>query len=152
MAGLTNKYVENLGLCLVDNFLGTFPCDIQPDVSGLKSFSAVFNESKHSDPGSHFVCIYANEKKLFYFDSMGLSLENDYIKLFAYSCGRTVIPSSIQIQSLDSIMCGFFCICFLLYMSLGFDFKNFFDCFSSDLKLNDTIVIDFIKNMIKIKQ
>lgn len=152
MAGLTNKYVENLGLCLIENFLGTFPCDIQPDVSELKSFSVVFNESKSSDPGSHFICIYATEEKLFYFDSMGLCLENDYIKLFAYSCGRSVVLSDIQIQSLDSNMCGFFCICFLLYMSLGFEFKNFFNCFSRDLKLNDTIVIDFIKRMIKIKQ
>lgn len=152
MAGLTNKYVENLGFCLIDNFLGTFPCDIQPDVDGLKSFSLVFNESKHNEPGSHFVCVYATEERVFYFDSMGLSLENDRIKLFVFSCGRSIELSDKQIQSLDSSMCGFFCICLLLYMSLGFSFKNFFECFSSDLKLNDAIVVDFIKEMIKIKQ
>lgn len=152
MIGLTNEYVEKLGLCLVDNFLGTFPCDIQPDVEGLKSFSAVFNESKHDDAGSHFVCVYATEKNIYFFDSMGLNLENDYIKIFIFSCGRSVVKSNVQIQSLDSNMCGFFCICFLLYMSLGLSFSKFFQCFSSDLKLNDNIVIDFIKKMIEIKQ
>lgn len=152
MIGLTNDYVENLGLRLVGNYLGTFPCDIQPDVEGLKSFSLVFNESKHDDEGSHFVCVYSTEDKIYYFDSMGLSLENDYIKMFVFSCGRPVVLSDVQIQSFNSNMCGFFCICFLLYMSLGMNFKNFFKCFSSDLKLNDIIVIDFIKKMIEIKQ
>lgn len=152
MTGLTNGYVEKLGLCLVENFLGTFPCDIQPDVEGLKSFSVVFNESKHNDAGSHFVCAYATEDKIYYFDSMGLNLENDYIKMFILSCGRTAVLSNVQIQSLNSNMCGFFCICFLLYMSLGMDFKKFFNCFSADLKLNDIIVIDFIKKMIEIKR
>lgn len=151
MIGLTNGYVEKLGLCLVGNFLGTFPCDIQPDVEGLKSFSLVFNESKHDDEGSHFVCVYATEDKIYYFDSMGLSLENDYIKMFVFSCGRPAVLSNVQLQSLNSNMCGFFCICFLLYMSLGMNFKNFFKCFSSDLKLNDIIVIDFIEKMIEIK-
>jgi hypothetical protein len=151
MIGLTNDYVEKLGLRLVVNFLGTFPCNIQPDVEGLKSFSAVFNESKHDEAGSHFVCVYATEEKVYYFDSMGLDLENDYIKMFVFSCGRSVATKNVQIQSIDSNMCGFFCICFLLYMSLGLRFENFFNCFSRDLKLNDIIVIDFIKKMIEIK-
>jgi hypothetical protein len=151
MIGLTNKYVEMLGMRLIDNYLGTFPCDIQPDVSGLKSFSLVFNESKHDEAGSHFVSVYASEKEVFYFDSMSLNLENDYIKMFVFSCGKPVVQSETQIQSLDSNFCGFFCICFLMYMSLGLPYDDFYRCFSCDLKLNDIIVIDFIKQMAKIK-
>jgi hypothetical protein len=149
MIGLTNKYVEDIGFQVVDNFLGVFPCDIQPDVSGMKTFSLIFNESAHNEEGTHFVCIYASKNRVYYFDSMGLSLENDYIKMFTYSCGRPVTLSRKQLQSFESNFCGFFCLCFLIYMSQDRPFNNFFRCFSSNLKVNDVIVIEFIKNMLK---
>lgn len=149
MIGLTNKYVELVGKRLIKNFIGCFPCDIQPNVSKLKTFAVVFNESKHDEAGSHFVCVYASESRIFYFDSMGLALENDHIKLFVYSCQRPVTLIARQIQSFESNFCGFFCLCFLLYMSKNLPPDNFFKCFSSELKLNDKIVLDFIKKMVK---
>ena len=46
MSGLTNEYVENLGkLICGETFLGTFPCDILPDVSKKKKFSLIINLS-----------------------------------------------------------------------------------------------------------
>lgn len=149
MIGLTNDYVESVGLKLINNFLGTFPCDIQPDVAKLDTFSLVFNESRHDDEGSHFVCVYATAKKIFYFDSMGMQLENDYIKMFVYSCNRRVVLCDTQVQSFESNFCGFFCLCFLIYMSRGFPHEKFYDCFSNDLKLNDMIVIEFIMRLVE---
>jgi hypothetical protein len=55
MAGLTNKYVEDFGRKHCKNFIGTFPCNILPDVEENDIFSLVFNESRHDEEGSHFV-------------------------------------------------------------------------------------------------
>ena len=149
MIGLTNKYVETVGFKVLNNFISVFPCDIHPDVTGMKTFSLIFNESPHNEEGSHFVCVYATEKRVYYFDSMGLALENNYIKMFTYSCGRPVTSKIVQLQSFESNFCGFFCLCFLIYMSRGLPFNSFFHCFSKDLRLNDGIVVEFIKNMLK---
>ena len=34
---------------MFNSFLGVFPSDIQPDVTGMKTFSLIFTESKHNE-------------------------------------------------------------------------------------------------------
>ena len=81
MSGLTNKYVEDFGIKFCRNFLGTYPCNILPDIQFKKQFSVVFNESKHDEEGTHFVCIYAEKNTVYYYDSLGLKCENEYITI-----------------------------------------------------------------------
>lgn len=72
-SGLTNQYVEDLGKTLLTakmNFLGVFPCDLQPTIKA-KTFSLIFNTGDSSTAGEHFVAIFANKRTLYYFDSFG---------------------------------------------------------------------------------
>ena len=114
MTGLTNKYVEDIG-----KDIGTFPCNILPDIKNVKSFSIIFNESRHDEEGSHFVAVFADKEKIYYFDSLGLKCENKYILKFLSCSGRKIKENDIQIQSYDSIFCGYFCLSYIFYMSKG---------------------------------
>jgi hypothetical protein len=151
MDGITNKYLESLSKKILLNFIGVFPCDIQPEINGINCFSLIFNESKHDEEGTHFIAIYANKNYVYYFDSLGLKLENDFIKMFLYSCGRKVRSENIQIQSFDSSFCGFFCLFFLMYMEQdNAKFKKFYSFFNhSNLSMNNAIVTDLITMLIK---
>jgi hypothetical protein len=149
MTGLTNKYVEDIGKLLCKNFIGTFPCNILPDIKNVKSFSIIFNESRHDEEGSHFVAVFADKEKIYYFDSLGLKCENKYILNFILSTGREIIENNTQIQSYDSIFCGFFCLSFIIYMSKKCEYKNFFKIYSKNLKLNDEITVELLLAMIK---
>lgn len=153
MSGLTNKYVEDLGKKHCKNFIGTFPCNILPDIRGKDTFSLVFNESKHNEEGSHFVCIFADKNYIYFFDSLGLKCENEYILNFLRTTGRKIKENDIQIQSYDSIFCGYFCLSFIFYMSKGYIYTKYFKIFSkNDLKLNDKIVIELLLKMLNKKR
>jgi len=150
MAGLTNKYLEKLGKRYLKTFVGVFPCNTHPVVKESEHFSLIFNESKHNEEGTHFVAVFANKHNLYYFDSLGLKLENDYIKLFCNSQGRRLVENNQQIQSFDSLFCGYFCVCFIMYMETTMNYSKFCEHFcKSNLKTNDSIVIDFIIKLAK---
>jgi hypothetical protein len=152
MSGLTNKYVEDIGKKHSKNFIGTFPCNIHPDVQGKETFSLVFNESKHNEEGSHFVCVFAEKNKIYYYDSLGLKCENKYILEFLNTSGRKIKENDIQIQSYDSIFCGYFCLSFVFYMSKGYVYEKYFKIFDkNNLKLNDKIVIELLLEIINKK-
>jgi len=148
MPGLTNKYVEDLGkLICGDNFLGVFSSDIQPQFQKkICKFSIIFNKDKHNQPGSHFVAIYSNRSKLFYFDSFGKKCENKLIKKFIKKNlnGRKYIFNKTCIQDNQSLFCGLFCLEFIKSQNKKIPFEKFINGFSNNLKRNDSIVTKMI--------
>ncbi len=150
MSGLTNGYVESLGKKHCKNFLGVFPCNIQPKINKtIKRFSLIFNESKHDEEGSHFIAIFLDKNKLYYFDSLGLKCENDYILKFLNKFSMEIVENNKQIQSYNSIFCGYFCLAFVTFMTTHNDLKKFLNIFNEkNLKLNDKIVVELIINML----
>ena len=151
MSGLTNDYVETLGKKHCKSFIGVFPCNIHPEINkSTKQFSLIFNESKHNESGTHFVAVYSNNNKIFYFDSLGLKCENEYVLKFLKSFEKEIIQNSKQIQSYNSIFCGYFCLAFVNFMSKQNNLKHFLNIFNDkNLKLNDTIVVEFLINLIR---
>ncbi len=145
MSGLTSKYLEDFGKKICDYFVGVYPCDLAPNIEHLDVFTLIFNESKHDEDGTHFVCIYADKKDIILFDSLGLKCENPFILNFLKSTGRDIIETRHQIQSFDSIFCGYFCLGFVLFMCKKKNINSFFEIFhKTNLKLNDKIIVDMI--------
>jgi len=146
MSGLTNGYVESIGKKHCKGFLGVFPCNIQPTIKQInKNFSLIFNESKHNEDGSHFIAVFSNSHKIYYFDSLGLKCENEYILKFINQFNKEIIENNVQIQSYNSIFCGYFCLAFVIFMSINKNHKSFFEIFNvKNLKLNDQIVVDLL--------
>jgi len=143
-AGLTNKYVEKICKKLFGrSFLGVFPCDIQPNVE-KKKFSLIFNTGDSETPGEHFIAIYCQNDKLFYFDSYGKKPTDENVIAFIKNIKKKkFIYWKKKIQHNQSNYCGFFCIAFLLHKYCNIN--NFPQIFKSvGTEENNDKVVKFI--------
>ena len=53
-----------------------------------------------------------------------------------------------QLQPLDGITCGYYCIHFILHLSLGLSIDSFGEEYSNDTNENDVIVLKIVKSII----
>lgn len=150
--GLTNQYVESVGKKILKriNFLGVFPCDIQPTIKH-KKFSLIFNTGDSSSKGEHFVAIFAHKKTFYYFDSFGKKPTDYNITNFINNAigSRRLIINCITIQADTSTFCGYFCLGFLLAMDRKLKFyPQFHKC---NLIKNNDVIVKFIIHAINKK-
>jgi len=151
--GLSNAYLEKIGKRILKNrsFKGVYPCDLTPNIDYSKKFSIIINTGTSDTNGEHFIAIYADSKKLIYFDSFGMKPDNKYLVNFIKSSKkkRKLFFNLTQIQDHSSNFCGFYCLAFLMSAYKN-NYLNFINCFSKrKLKANDQIVVKFIlKNII----
>ena len=83
-------------------------------------------------------------------DSLGLKCENENILEFLKSSKRDIIETKKQIQSFDSIYCGYFSISFVFFMCLNESPAKFLKIFSiKNLEANNKIVVDLIICLLK---
>ena len=125
-AALHTGEIDALGRLLVKpsntRWLGTFARDKIPELSHQQRPCAlVFNSDTSDKPGQHWLALYmsSSSKDIELFDSYGLPLS--YYDLdFPFH----VRSSSRSIQSVDTSVCGHYCIMFLLYRSSGHSFMT----------------------------
>jgi hypothetical protein len=93
---------------------------------------------------SHWTALFKNDKEYFYFDSYGFVASQeveDQIKEYIYS--------DIDIQSLNSTSCGFFCIAWMKWMQKYKDKKlayaNFLKLFGKDRMNNEMVLHKLLK-------
>ena len=55
--------------------------------------------------------------------------------------------SKVQIQSFNSVTCGYFCIHFIYVLSLGLDLEFFLNEYSNNFMKNDEFVVDFVNSL-----
>jgi len=147
--GLSNDYIEKTGLKILKNhcFLGVFPCDRRPTIDQRKKFSLVFNTGHSQSTGEHFVAIYCNKNKLYYFDSLGGTNIDVNISDFIQEIirRRALILCNKPIQHPISSFCGFYCLAFLLAKDKLCDDKIFYSHFNKkSLFENDKNAVYFI--------
>lgn len=151
MAGLSNNFVSKVCSKLFGgHFLGVFPCDIHPKTNHHKKFSIIFNTGDSETTGEHFVALYMENNKLFYFDSFGKKpTDKNVLSFISNQKKKKLICWKKKIQHDDSSYCGFFCIAFLLHKHKKIpNFCKFF--VSKKLHLNNDRVVKFIsKNLMK---
>jgi hypothetical protein len=59
--------------------------------------------------GTHWVCCIRKDNTNFYFDSYGIPCDDDVLQMFANTGGKSVYNDK-QLQKIDSITCGYFCL------------------------------------------
>lgn len=97
----------------------------------------------------HWVALFVKDNKGIYFDSYGVIYPKE-VKKFCYD----LIYSDDQIQSLNSVLCGYFCLYFCYYMTnkfeknLQYTFNLFRSLFVDDEKTNNKILQNLIKKII----
>ena len=83
----------------------------------IKDGEYVINLDEYADVGTHWVVLFCNRNEIVYFDSFGVEYVPEEIKEFA---GNKHIKANIfRVEANDSVMCGYFCIGFINFMSAG---------------------------------
>ena len=69
--------------------------------------------------GSHWVCYRTVDKQFCeYFDPFGLIMANE-IKTYLKTSGKKIVYSSHEIQERDTVLCGYWCLYYLLERQKG---------------------------------
>ena len=77
-----------------------------------------------------------------YFDSFGIEHIPKEVKIFIGN--RNIISNIYRKQNYDSIMCGYFCICFIDYMFKGKSLTGYTTIFSpNNFKKNYDIILNY---------
>ena len=129
------------------NFIGCFPEDLLPQ--SIVSFPCflIVNTDHSKMEGSHWIALGIFENRIEIFDPLGFQILNwpripchllSFLKSF--SLYRKIIISK-RLQSDTSILCGFYCIYYVVYREF-LSWTNIQDSFSDT---NDTTLIKFFK-------
>lgn len=118
----------------------------------LKNGYYIFNLQNHNQTGTHWIALYKQSKtKYFYADSFGIPPPETLINLL--QCTETqLFYNDTQIQYIDSILCGYFCLLFLYMMQQSNrpanNIAQFLQLFYLDTKKNDKELKKIISKLI----
>ena len=153
MFGLENHYLKQLSSYCLERFDDVIPSDYITEEKLRNNRKYIINLDTSNEPGSHFVAISVRGNTIIYFDSFGQRCSNQHISNAINASKKTLLRvSCIQIQSIKSLFCGYFCLAFLIFDHYGISFDEFLKKFNeNDLDSNDSICINIIKSHILMK-
>jgi hypothetical protein len=123
----------------VISFIGVFPSDLNSH-SVKHSGCLILNTDPHTQEGSHWLAVYVLPKayKINLFDSYGQAPYIPNIQSFIRRNCYVREYNKVQLQGLNSTVCGKYCCLFALYMDRGLTPSQFVGLF--DAKIADTQV------------
>ena len=104
----------------IRNFVGVFSKDMLPSMTKQNASYIVNIENYFDGNGTHWVCIYNDPKSkdVEYFDSFGLS-PPDLVRRFLDTIGKGIIYNDVDIQRINSMMCGYYCCYYVIKRYAG---------------------------------
>ena len=138
-------WVKQLG---IKYFRNVFSKDILPSQIKNKECGIV-NLDNHIGPGTHWVAYRNIDRFCEYFDPFGLMMPSEVKKYMATS-GKQLEYSGDEIQERDSVLCGYWCLYYLLERQRRTSILNTihnaeFDM--SDTSVNHRFIINYFKNI-----
>lgn len=128
--------------------LGVFSSDELSQVHLPPGMGVIANTDVAGLPGRHWVAFFCNRKNsLEVFDSFGYSEKelivyfNKFMRNYAY-----IQSNEKRLQGDDTVVCGQYCLFYLMCRVRGFTMQQITDVFSEDYQLNDNFVYSFIDN------
>ena len=126
---------------------GTWSRNNVPVKQALKKATCtcfIINSSPSYEAGSHWTAVWIGAKKngqrnVEHFCSYGIKPPHQLHKLLS-SNGRRYKRNKNQLQEKTSILCGYYCMLFLICKSCGGTLEKFVECFTSIPVINDIIV------------
>ena len=146
--GAKTSKINQLLSC-VSNFIGCYAENEVADLN-ITSFpcSLIINLDHDQLPGSHWVALYISTETLEIWDTLGFRVLDwpripcNLLKfLHRHVLNRRVLITR-RIQSQQSILCGYFCIYFIICRQF-LSFKTLSSPFKSDFATNDKILLNF---------
>ena len=83
-----------------------------------KNECGIINLDTHIGPGTHWIAYRNGDKYAEYFDSFGLKMPFE-ISDYPSTSGKQIIYSGDEIQERDSVLCGYWCLYYLLERQMG---------------------------------
>lgn len=150
MIGISNASLNNILKKKCSYFKGVYACDKIPStLKTKKHFAIVCNLSVSNQPGSHFISIIAMPNYVLYIDSIGIPITNIYIQRFLELMKRVVYVNTKQLQAIESMHCGFYCIMYVLHFSKNENYQRRNKLvFTTDLALNDKKCVSYVKRLL----
>ena len=142
----TQQIQKLLNADLVCNrlFQGVFSSDTLPFHPRL----LISNTDPSYKPGTHWIAIYVDGSGCGeYFDSFGRPPDKHF-ECYMNTHRRKWNFNRVQLQSMISSFCGFYCCLFCLLRSRSLNMIGFVNMFTNDTGFNDLIVHSFICNKI----
>ena len=114
------------------------------NLARIKDRAYVINLDERKLIGCHWIALYVNDNDVIYFDSFGVEHIPKEIKKFMEN--KDFITNIYSIQAYNSIMCGYFCIRFIDFISKVkslFDYENLIS--PNDYEKNDKIILKYFQ-------
>ena len=110
--------------------------------NNIKDGAYGINLDEYRDIGTHWVALYVNNKTIMYFDFF--QVEHIPKEIMKFIGNKNIITNILRIQAYDSIMCGYFCIRFIIFMFNGNSLTDYTSLFSpNDFRKNDDIILKY---------
>ena len=129
------EWVKQLG---IKHFRGIYSRDRLP--KQIKKECGIINLDTFKGPGTHWVCYRNLDSVVEYFDPFGLIMPNEALSYFRTS-GKHIVYSMDEIQNRSTVLCGYWCLYYLLERQNG---KGILDIIHNPHFDNDNS--DFIKD------
>jgi hypothetical protein len=148
---MDTRQIENLlraDCKLSTTFEGVFASDLLPLFCETSvPVAVVMNMDPSTQGGSHWVCIYIENRHGEYFDSYGLHPPLEaFVKFLNRNCTQWTF-NDLELQSLDSNVCGHYCIWFLSERARGRSMDEIVAQFSPrDTAKNDAAVRKLVES------
>lgn len=153
---LTNTDLEHYAKLFKMPLNGVFSKDLF-ESKRPKLGNYVINLENSDYGGSHWTCLILTKNIAIYYDSFGQPMPQEIIRFIKRFNKKSIIIYSIdQIQHIDSVYCGWFCLEFLYWYSIKHKKNNKYKVLLNkhnaqfdldDRKLNDVILKQIIKTI-----
>ena len=137
------NWVKQLG---IKNFRGVYSRDALP--TKIRKECGIINLDSQIGPGTHWVAYRnINDFACEYFDSFGLTMPSD-VRNYLSTSGKQIFYSGDDIQERDSVLCGYWCLYYLLERQNDVPMLNVIHNAKFDMKdqsVNHSFIIDYFK-------
>ncbi len=147
------KPVEGLDASDIDNYL-------KKSTSYIGTVELIFHKLKIKSQrfslvvncGHHFFVIYVTPSFIEIFDSLGFlstkkCLSKNFLRFLGHQIVGKDLRASQKIQSKTSLLCGGFCVYYILLRDKGYTFDQIMNTFSKSLRKNDLIIETFLNKL-----
>ena len=140
------NWVKKLG---IKHFKGVYSRDGLPDRI-KRNECGIINLDSKIGPGTHWIA-YRNVESTYceYFDSFGLVMPNE-VMIYLMTSGKRIFYSGDEIQERDSVLCGYWCLYYLLERQRGVSMLNVIHNAEFDMNnqtVNHRFIINYFKNI-----
>ena len=112
----------------------------------IKDGAYIINLEEYADVGTYGIALVCKKNEIVYFSIfvLNISLKKENKEFIG---NKNIKANIFRIQENNSIMCGYFCIEFIDFMSASKKLTNYTNLFSPyDFKKNDNIILSCFKN------